>query len=372
MPQSSNAPSPAKPPREVSLDVIRCYAMSLVVIAHVAAELLAYRLEPARYVTGTIFLTIGFTAVPLLLMISGALLLRPLPPEKELPPGSFFWKRLPKLLIPMVAWSFIYYVRNHFTEGISIYIPTFFKRFATVSLEGHLWYLYMLLGVYLMLPFLRAMDFPTNRRLGWWFVGVCFFYPVLQFCSTTMLGSAPYPPLGDGFPTEFLGYVVLGMLLTTRKTPSTKWTSVLLFTVFGCWISTLLLDMSHSLVHGHVTNLYFQQYSPFIITMGIATFLLFRQISWQFSAGWTKRIISLSTLTFGIYLVHILIIQFLAGRFGHVFQGDPFPPLTVAALFGLGLPDWVIVLLLGGLVYGLSGMVTYVIRRIPLLRNITP
>ncbi len=371
--RAQDAHSPPHAPRDLTLDGLRCFAIYCVVIMHTAAGLLQFTGEAARWLMGSIFVAGTFFCVPALLMISGALLLRPLPPEKELSPAAFYKKRLPKLLIPLLAWSFIYYVRNHFTMGISIYVPTFFKRLATVSLEGHLWYMYMLLGVYMLLPFLRAMDLPSRRPLAWWLVGLTFAFHIADFLSMAVWGLTLYHRLEEGFLSVFVGYVILGYLLYSSPVPSRRWTPLFLFLTLAGWAATVTLHYTQAFVHGDAANKYLQQTSPFIMLMTACLFQLCRQLPWQrLSDHWATRLASLSALSYGIYLSHILILQLLKGDIGGLFNGAPFPSLDVTQFPALGLPDWLGVLVLSTATFLVAAVLTALVRKIPVVRGIMP
>ncbi|MCA1945363.1 MAG: acyltransferase family protein [Desulfovibrio sp.] len=364
--------TPNAPERQYGLDVLRCISIYYAVIAHAAAVLLTYPDRLDRWFTGTIITAIAFLNIPSLLMITGALMLSPRAAAKEPTPGVFYRNRLGKLAIPLVAWSFLYYVRNHFTEGTSVFVPTFLKRLATITMEGHLWYLYMLLGVYLVLPFVRALDIPRQRSLGWWLVGVIFSLHVANFASLAAWGLPLYHKFSDDFISIYLGYVVLGWLLYSGPVPSRRLTPLLLLILVGGVVGTVWLQYEHTFVDLREDNIYFQHFSPFHIATGVSCFLLFRQAPWRFSPFWARWLLSLSACSYGIYLVHILVLQFFTGVIGNVFDGSVLPSLAVPNLAAMGVPELLGVVLLSVLIYLVSWGIALVIRRIPYLRAIMP
>ncbi|AGW14523.1 acyltransferase [Megalodesulfovibrio gigas] len=369
---SPPAQAAAAPGRQLGLDVLRCLSIYFAVIAHAAAVLLNYPDMPVRWFTATTITAIAFLNIPSLLMITGALMLSPRAAAKEPNPGEFYRKRLPKLVIPLVAWSFIYYVRNHFTMDTTIFLPTFFKRMATITMEGHMWYMYMLLGVYITLPFLRALDIPRQRSLGWWLVGVVFGLHVLNFACLAAWGMPLYHKFSDEFISVYVGYVVLGWLLYSGPVPSRRWTPLLALILAAGVAGTVWLQYLHSFVALREDNVYFQHFSPFHIASGVACFLLFRQAPWRFSPVGTRWLLSLSACSYGIYLVHILVLQFFTGVIGHVFDGSILPSLAVPDLAAMGIPEWLGVVLLSVFIYLVCWVITAGIRKIPYLREIMP
>lgn len=352
--------------RALCLDGLRVFSIFCVVLLHTAADCLTAPGGSVTWFTGAILVSGGFFCVPALLMISGALLLTPPRPTGEITPGQFYRKRLPKLIWPLLLWSFLYYVRNHYTEGTSVYLPTFFKRVLTVSLEGHLWYLYMLVGVYTLIPFLKALRLDERRDLGWWLAGLTFGFHGADFLARAAWGLPLYHHLPDGFLTVFPGYLILGRLLWTAPTPSPRRLPALLLAFAAGWGGTVLLLHRHALL-GHTSNVYLTQISPLILLMSWAIFQMFQMFrtpAWS-ERHWppraAERLAGISALSYGIYLMHILVLHVLQGKL-------PF----FAGLDLAQWPAWSRTLTLTGATFLLSAILTAGIRRVPGLRILAP
>ena len=123
------------------LDALRCLAIFLVVLLHNDAPVGAVRL-----------------GVPLFFMISGCLLLGK-PETAE--PAAFYRKKLPRLLAPLAVWNVIYHWTNawqfHTDTGLLALLQKAFNR----GTGYHMWYIYVLLGLYLLCPFLKR---PASWR----------------------------------------------------------------------------------------------------------------------------------------------------------------------------------------------------------------
>ncbi|GAB7080406.1 acyltransferase [Megalodesulfovibrio paquesii] len=366
------APAPVNSSRQLNLDALRCVSIFFVVVAHAATNLLAYVDTPERWLTGMTGAALGFLSISPLLMITGAMLLSPRAAEREPTPWDCYRKRLPRLAIPLFFWVCVYYVRNHYTMGTSIYLPTFFKRLLTNTMEAHLWYLYMLLGVYIALPFLRAMDFPRRRALGWWYVGISIALHTVNYLCLAVWGVQLYHKLFEEVFPIYMALVVLGWLLHSRPPLPLKWTPVLLATIVLGISGAIGLQYIHTVINGHMDTLYLLHYTPFQLASGISFFLLFKQMPMRLPEFWARRLIGLSACCYGIYLIHILILQFLTGVLTPVFRGAVFPPMTVEDMASRGIPDGLGVFLLSISIFLVSWALTAVIRRIPYLRIIMP
>lgn len=140
--------------RNHNLDILRVLASYLVIQVHTGEF---YYISP----TGTVLSgenpfwvgvlnSICRTAVPLFVMISGFLLL---PIKEEM--TSFFKKRFTRVAIPFVIWCILYALygalkgQATWTQAAMniLHIPV---NFGTEV--GHLWYVYMLMGLYLFAP----------------------------------------------------------------------------------------------------------------------------------------------------------------------------------------------------------------------------
>ncbi len=86
-------------------DLIRVIAIFLVVVIHVSGQVTNVwgKIPTLEWMIGNIYGGIARVAVPLFFMISGYLLL---PRSESL--GSFYTKRMPRVVIPFVVWSVIY------------------------------------------------------------------------------------------------------------------------------------------------------------------------------------------------------------------------------------------------------------------------
>ena len=99
----------APPTTNISVDVIRTVAIVLVIFLHATADLTVPQMdqfEIIRWTTNDVYQSIGRICVPLFVMLSGALLLRP---EKHDTIGSFFKKRWARIGLPWIFWGAAYF-----------------------------------------------------------------------------------------------------------------------------------------------------------------------------------------------------------------------------------------------------------------------
>lgn len=140
--------------RTAYLDALRCLAIFLVVLLHNDAPVVV---NTACYGRPSWYLCMFLDGavrlgVPLFFMISGSLLLGG-PEAAE--PAAFYRKKLPRLLVPLAVWNVIYHWTNawqfHTDTGLLALLQKAFNR----GTGYHMWYIYVLLGLYLLCPFLK-------------------------------------------------------------------------------------------------------------------------------------------------------------------------------------------------------------------------
>ena len=148
----TRAPGAPNQVRIPYLDALRCLAILLVIALHVTAPIMV---SPTLAQTNTwlacmVLDPLVRVGVPLFLMISGCLMLDD-PRSREITP--FYKKQLPKLLIPLVVWNGIYFAVAVLTGSQPLSLSVFLQLLLGQGVKYHMWYIYMLLGIYLICPF---------------------------------------------------------------------------------------------------------------------------------------------------------------------------------------------------------------------------
>jgi surface polysaccharide O-acyltransferase-like enzyme len=340
------------------IDLIRVVAIYLVVVVHVSGQLTNTwgEIPTDQWIVADIYGGIARICVPLFFMISGYLLL---PRSESL--GVFYAKRMTKILVPLVVWSLIYlgwYCGGHPNTCTSSLVWDLLLRQGTYY---HLWFLYSLLGIYLILPVLRLMIKPeTDKRILWYLIGLwLIFQPMLtiahKFWNFSIKLSAP---LATGFVCFFvLGYLLGEITLSPRKIilSAMLWVMGTLITIIG----TYLLTRNSSQFDGF----FYDFVSLNVILASGGAFLLLRWISERklFTSPSIHTFMrTLATSTFGIYLIHVIVIEVL--RYS-------IPYLQVSSFMGNAI--WSIPFA-STVVFILSFVIVRILQKITNIKNIVP
>lgn len=301
--------------RVIYLDFLRCLAICFVVVLHSIAATLV---NPAFYSCTTWYLCMGIdpfdrTGVPLFFMISGCLLLSRSSTERI---WEFYKHNISKLVVPLTTWNLIYYFAEVSYTQRPFDIHNFLSRFFDQGVSYHMWFVYTLLGIYLLCPFLkRIVERCTSRQLVV-LLGIILFPTTLRPSFNQILPVSIYlfAPLMEGY----IGYFLLGYLL--GRTEFRKRTRLLIYLggVVG-YAACLLGNLAQAspqeirlpMNGGYLLNHYL---------LAASLFVFFRTWFETHSARlekWSGPLEKASNLVFGVYWVHILILNFLTAFFDY-------------------------------------------------------
>jgi surface polysaccharide O-acyltransferase-like enzyme len=142
-----------------SVDLIRTVAILLVILVH--ATLFPYSVEGLMttgaqidWWTTNVYGALANIGVPLFVMLSGVLLLNPSKADEPL--GVFFKKRVARIALPLAFWTAAYFVWGYYMHGYALTTTNIIQGLLGGSYY-HLWFLYLLVGLYLATPVLRVL-----------------------------------------------------------------------------------------------------------------------------------------------------------------------------------------------------------------------
>jgi surface polysaccharide O-acyltransferase-like enzyme len=317
--------------RYIWIDYIRVFATFCVVLLHVAAPLLLKynELPELPWMTANLYNSSVRMCVPLFFMISGCLLL-----EKNEPVNTFFRKRINKVLIPLLTWSIFYTFLKAHDEDSPISLHSFYSIVFAPAYD-HLWFLYAIIGVYLFVPILRIIVNQSNNKILYYYVALWFFAASIVPAGEKITGLKNWIDLRS--ISGFAGYLVLGLLLSKIKTTKGMLAAsgILYFT---CVVITAT-GTTFLVIHngGKFSDYFYDYLSPNVVILSAATFMLLKHYAVKIDerAGhrFTSMIHSISSASFGIYLIHpvfISRISHFAGFQDHVILSIP---LAAVAIF---------------------------------------
>ena len=204
--------------RLVYLDWLRVFATIAVVTIHVAAGAGSVgEMQPGKslnWLEANLFETLSRWSVPGFIMISGALLLQG---QKITSLGVFLKKRLSKVVIPLVGWSILFYLYGCYKGYFIFSLNSGVKLFITNGISDHLWFLYMIIGIYLIAPLLQIFVKHATKQHIQYFLLLWLYSSVVTRLSNFWLGFNLSIELF--YVTDYVGYFLLGYYLNQYEIP---------------------------------------------------------------------------------------------------------------------------------------------------------
>jgi surface polysaccharide O-acyltransferase-like enzyme len=260
------------------------------------------------------------SSVPLFVMASSYLLL----PLKGSSSG-FFKRRFSRVVIPFAVWSLLYAAipllwGGLTIEGVKSNLVCLLFNFTPSS--GHLWFIYMLIGLYLFMPVLSPWLEKVSKRGERLFIAIWFcssFWPYLRVLAGNITGNPDI--YGESYWNEFhvlwyfsgfTGYLVLAHYIrkyidwTVRKSVCIGvpvFVAGYIFTAVVWYNNIFTADTLKSLELSWrfcTFNVVFMTFGVFVLLKSL--FRKTRQVPFV--------IREISRLSYGMYLMHIFILGF--------------------------------------------------------------
>lgn len=318
------------------VDTLRLVAMLMVITAHCVDIYNATPQEDSlNSFWGAFIGSLMRPSVPLFAMMTGLLLLPIREGAKE-----FYKKRIPRVLIPMVVWSVIYYLIPWLTgvvgldkSVISILFPFEFAPsqqlgdslrnvalipFTFNGYTTHMWYLYMLIGLYLFMPFFSAWVEKEERTLKTTYIilwAASLLLPYLQhIVAPNLFGECAWNGYGTLYYfAGFSGYLLLGhMLAKGNPMPLRKIVAMGFMLYVSGFIITYTGYASMAVQYSYeqapeLLELFWQFCSPNVALMTLGMFLIVQRV--KVTSSKIQQMLAATTkYSFGTYLMHYIFI----------------------------------------------------------------
>lgn len=321
-------------------DLLRSAAMLAVIVVHVAgAKLADAQVGTAAWQVLCVYDGLARWCVPAFVMLSGMFLLDP---KHNLPLPKLIFGHILRILVALAVWGTAYALfdqfRDHGIGWASVRAALYEVLLGHTSF--HLWFLYMIVGLYLVTPILRAFVRGAGRGDFHWFFLLVF---VFTFLVPTLLRLRPSQTLSlyqsylnVKLVLGYVGYYVLGYYLKNYTLSRPAEYLIYLLGVLGAAATvggTILLSVGR----GELVQTLLEYDSPNVALMSTAVFVLFRYLlGVSDERSRRQRFSGVARVSFGIYLVHMFFIILLRDQFGLdalSFQPALAVPVLTAAVF---------------------------------------
>lgn len=340
-----NSISTTSPKREIWIDWMRVVACFMVILVHSTEPFYlggdgSLILNSADAFWSSFFDSFVRACVPLF-VVASSFLQFPLHYET----GEFFRRRAVRILIPFVVWLAVYaIVWGEPVENFKSLLLNFNYS------AGHLWFVYMLIGVYLIMPLLSPWAEKVGKKelqvyLAIWLFTT--FIPLIRdwvsseplafaYGPTGIPRQALYPLWGEAswngyglfyYMSGFIGYLLLGLYF--RKFVGELSWGKTLAAALPAWLGGFAITFGGFLRRVYETSggifpasgiindaVYWETTwcndTIGVVLMTIAWILIFRKIKSE--GGFYKKVLlPVSKAGYGIYLSHLLVLVPVSG-----------------------------------------------------------
>ena len=299
------------------VDLIRTVAIILVILLHSAIEGIPNLdiMSPQGiqlWWTSNIYNSIARVAVPLFVMLTGALLLQPNKADEPL--RVFFKKRWNRIGLPILFWGAIFFAWDFSVKGLPLTLVSVLQG-VLAGPYVHFWYVYILVGLYLITPLVRVVVAHADWKiikyfLLIWFVGTGII-PLLTLYASISPQTVWFRQ-NVFVLSGLLGYFILGAYIAKLRLRTSILSVMLVLSTLWTIIGTYFLIGTL----GEQYSQFFLDASSFsVIIASVTLFLILASIPNQTVENkiprGSKILQVISQNTIPIYLFHIIVLETL-------------------------------------------------------------
>lgn len=336
------------------LDVARIAATFAVIVIHIASSKPYWNnfgFDTFEWNIFNLFTSCSRWAVPVFCMISGALFLDP---DRKVSIKKLYTKNVLRMIISFVFWSGFYLVAQYELNK-DLTKAALIKKF--VGGHYHMWFLFLIVGFYILVPILRKIT--ADKNTAKYFVGVSMVFtfiipfllqhPKLDWAYKSVDKIFMFMPLG------YTSFFIMGYLI--NKFGIKKWMKAIIY-IAGplSFLATTYITSSESIetgkyfgAIGNYNSITVLFESLFVITLvkDICSIIKFKPRSEKFIGALSKD-------TFGIYFLH------------------PFAITTIDTVLGINPVTFnpvLSILLIMLITYIACELVSHILNKIPVIKN---
>ena len=237
----------------------------------------------------------GSAGFMLFFMVSGMLAL-----SSPRPLDAFLYSKLRRIVVPTVVWTLVYLLANVLAGRLDW--MGLVHRVALMPLEPQVpqfWYLYVMMGIYLLTPVLSHWLAQASRRQVEFYLCVWLVTLFLPFLPLSKPSAITHPLF---YFQGYLGVVLLGYYfhryIAVAPFRWWLWLLALVLVTLPLWVR--VTGLRWELISGYL--------SPNMLGLSCILFLLVRCIRWP---SFSHKVLSvLGQASYGIYLMHMVVIRF--------------------------------------------------------------
>jgi len=299
------------------LDELRIFAILMIILLHVLG-LFVYKYYPIstwKYAFMSLLSSPTRVGIPIFFMMTGILMFQK---KEERNYFEFFKKRVMKLIVAYLFFSFIYYIYHIVRGEISFNILDFIRKATSATTEYHLWFMPVIILIYMFIPFLKKLVDNLKQKELKSLIVLIWIMTNIFVAIEALSGIFGYSLMSSFMLPSLIGYtnyLFVGYYLEQGDYKITKRLIIL-----SC-LSILCIPISTVLVSTQeVNDVFLNALSPFVIAPSILILLFFKTKKHSLKEKMSKRIEIHANNVFYVYLIHVLILNMIYNRHAEFIQ----------------------------------------------------
>lgn len=293
--------------REIIYDFIRVIACFCVIGIHCTDFLTNYTIGSPTWWAGTVIQSIVRIGLPIFTLLSGVLILN----GKDEKVSKFYFKRFIKIVIPLYIYSFIYIYAYKYDYSFQAFkLTNLINILKDITKEYycyHLWYVYMIIGIYLCAPYIKKMCKALSDKDCENLLILIFVISIIKYLLPSIginIGITNLPHID--FP--FIDWTLIFILgyLVTREVIVKKYKTIYFL---GC-VSFIF----YFIAKRWLPNIqYLDDFSVTMMLETMAVYLFFYRNKEKICSNKiiNNIIIYISEYSWEIYLIHVYVINLI-------------------------------------------------------------
>ena len=286
--------------RVIYYDLLKVISIFAVIIMHIIGNTInTFNLNGFSKEIYNFICIICYFAVPIFVMVSGGIFLNP---NKKIEINNIIKKYCLRILLCLFIFGFVYSMLeiyfNTKTLNLEMILESI-KNIITGNLWAHMWYLYLIFGLYLLTPIFRIITKNVNEKEYKYLLILLFIFTILINDINSILN------LNIAFNILIYSPYVLLYFLGDYSNRYEIKENIKKVIYLSSFISIIIIFLNNFFNLFSFYNFSYTCLLVFNIILSIFIFIKDRKIKLN------KFIISISECSLGIYLIHQLIINII-------------------------------------------------------------
>lgn len=329
---------------------LACIAIIILHTVYSAVLLFGSDIDAQTNITSMAVVDSMMWAVPCFIMVTGALLLET---ERKITYKKLFGKYILRIFAALVIFGMVFRVFDIIMDKEPVNVAAFLKglyEIFTGTSWSHIWYLYLLIGLYLLLPFYKkVVDNSSAKEIKYLLAVYIIFLSILPMLEIWGINCGFYIHVSTIYPFYlFGGYAIYKHIYCPGKAASLVMFIIATLLIIGCTVVRWIYDIpSMEILWGYASLVVIMQAVGFFALLKDVKHTGFRAVKWL--------LLKLDECSFGVYLIHMIFVRLILRYIG-------FNPYENGGILAF-------VAVIAGILV-ISYAITWILKRIPFLKKI--